>query len=103
MLLFPVLTFLFAWICCCSGVDRDGDAWSGDSDHGTDMFSDWHHQLHEQMEEMDKQMREVFRIFRFPDMPSGMNIRSQYIRNICANYAWNCLSFSFCKATAGAG
>ena len=53
------------------------------------MFSDWHRQMHEQMEEMDRQMREVFRIFHIPDMPSGMNT-TQYTGAQCVP-----LSFKF--------
>lgn len=37
-----------------------------------DMFGDWHRQMHQQMEEMDRQMMDVFRIFKIPDLHSAL-------------------------------
>ena len=84
LFLYPIFTFCLH--TCCSGGDRDRDVWSSESGDGTGMFSDWHRQMHEQMEEMDRQMREVFRIFHIPDMPSGMNT-TQYTVSDWAKFA----------------
>lgn len=48
----------------------DGDVWSHGDHHRNDIFGSWHEELHKQMEEMDRQMRDVFKIFRIADIPS---------------------------------
>lgn len=45
-------------------------------DEYSDIFSDFHLEMHKQIEEMDRQMREIFRVFRIAEVPSSKNIYS---------------------------
>lgn len=47
-----------------------GGSWSEDHHSETELFGDFHRQMHQQMEEMEKQMMDVFRIFQIPDLHS---------------------------------
>lgn len=49
---------------------EDMDQWSGGGGTGEDVFSDWHKEFHKQLEEMDHQMQDVFRIFRISELPA---------------------------------